>query len=268
MGTADWTAIGRMDDLARLDTPLHRVDARAKVLVVLAFIAVVMSFPRHEISALTPFVFFPVALMALGRLPARFVATRMLLALPFALAIGLFNPLLDRQPVATVGPFVVTAGWISLASILLRFCLTVGAALALIACTGMQRLGSALGQMGVPRVFVAQLMLLHRYLFVVSDEARRMSRAVALRADGKRSLRLRAYGSLLGHLLLRSLDRAERVHRAMVARGFDGEVRPARPSAFGWADWGFVGGWLVFFAAARAWNLADQLGRLLTGAVP
>ena len=69
MGLADWIEIGRMDELGRMDTPAHRLDARAKAVVTLAFIGVVMSFPRHEISALTPFLLYPVALIAAGPHP-------------------------------------------------------------------------------------------------------------------------------------------------------------------------------------------------------
>ena len=268
MGIADWVEIGRMDELGRMDTPAHRLDARAKAIVTLVFIGVVMSFPLHEISALTPFLLYPVALISLGRIPARYILKKILVAAPFALVIGIFNPLMDRQPVATIGSFVVTGGWVSFVSIMFRFVLTVGAALALVACTGMYRLGAGLEQLGVPRVFVMQLLFLYRYLFVVADEGVKMMRGVELRSDGTRALRLRVYGSLIGHLLLRSMDRAERVYRAMVARGFDGEIRVLRRSWFRWSDWGFVCGCLAFFLAARMWNLANGLGLLLTGIAP
>jgi len=82
-----------------------------------------------------------------------------------------------------------------------------------------------------------------------------------------RPLRLRVYGSLVGHLLLRSMDRADRVHRAMVARGFDGEIRVLRPSVFRWQDLAFVAACLLFFASARLWNLADAFGRLFARGV-
>lgn len=264
MGIAQWIEIGRMDELGRMDTPVHRVDARAKALVTFAFIAVVISFPLYTISALTPFLLFPVTLIALGRIPAGHILSKILLAAPFALAVGIFNPLLDRQPFATIGPFIVTGGWISFFSILLRFLLTVGAALALIACTGMNRLGEGLERLGVPRVFVVQLLFLYRYLFVVADEGGKMFRSVALRSERSRPLRLRTYGALIGNLLLRSMERAERVYRAMVARGFEGEIRVLRRSAFRWTDFGFVCGWLAFFIVARVWNLADGMGLLLT----
>jgi cobalt/nickel transport system permease protein len=64
------------------------------------------------------------------------------------------------------------------------------------------------------------------------------------------------------------MDRAERVYRAMAARGFDGEIRVMRQSSFRWTDWFFVYGWLSFFIVARVWNLADGMGRLLTRIAP
>jgi len=267
MGVADWTEIGRMDELGRMDTPVHRLDARAKALVTLAFIVVVMSFNRYEVSALMPFFLYPAALLSLGRIPLKPILKKILVAAPFALVIGIFNPFMDRQPVAAVGSWVITGGWLSFASIMARFALTVGAALALVACTGMHRLGAALEKLGVPRVFVTQLLFLYRYLFVVSDQGVKMARGVELRSAGPGSLGLRVYGSLVGHLLLRAMDRAERVHRAMLARGFDGHIRVLDRPCFRWTDWAFVCGWLAFFGAARAWNLADLLGRGVTGAL-
>jgi cobalt/nickel transport system permease protein len=268
MAIADWIEIGRMDELGRMDTPVHRLDARAKAVVTLAFIVIVMSFPRYAISALTPFLLFPVAILSLGRIPARLILKKILVAAPFALVIGIFNPFMDRQPVAAIGPLVVTGGWVSFVSIMFRFVLTVGAALALVACTGIHRLGAGLEHLGVPRVFAVQLLFLYRYLFVVADEGVKMMRGVELRSSGARSPRFRVYGSIIGHLLLRSMDRAERVYRAMVARGFDGEIRLPRRSSFRWTDCMFVVGCLAFFLAARVWNLADALGSLLTGTMP
>ena len=61
------------------------------------------------------------------------------------------------------------------------------------------------------------------------------------------------------------MDRAQRIHLAMLCRGFDGEVRLNRRLAFGRRDLAFMAGWLAFFCAARAFNLPQLLGRLVTG---
>lgn len=265
MELGEWMEVGRMDELGRLDTPAHRIDARAKAVTTILFIIFVMSFSRYEVSALTPFFFYPLVLMSLGRIPAGFLLRKILVAAPVAVMIGLFNPFFDREPVAVVGGFLISGGWMSFVSILVRFVLTVAAALILVACTGMNRLCAGLERMGLPRVFAVQLLFLYRYLFVIVAEGSRMLRSMELRSAGVGTMGLRVYGSLLGHLLVRSMARADRIYRAMVARGFDGQIRILHESRLRGADVAFVFGWTAFFVVARTWNLADLLGRLFTG---
>ena len=84
-----WREVGRMDELAGMDSPVHRLDARIKALVTLLFIVAVMSFGRYEVSALVPFALYPVAMGAAARIPARDVFRKMLVAAPFAVAVGM-----------------------------------------------------------------------------------------------------------------------------------------------------------------------------------
>ena len=268
MRLANWIEIGRMDELARLDTPVHRLDARAKVITTMAFIMAVMSFPRYEISALTPYFIYQLVLVFLGRIPPGYIMRKMLVAAPFALVIGIFNPFFDRSPAIVINSLVISGGWVSFVSIILRFLLTVGAALALVACTGMYRLVEGLERICLPRIFAVQLLFLYRYLFVVADEGARMMRSLELRTCGSVKLSCHVYGSLLGHLFLRSMGRAERIYRAMVARGFSGEIRGLRQTSSRPVDWMFLLGWITFFIVARKWNLAASLGGLVMGGVP
>ena len=260
-----WLEVGHMDDLARLDTSAHRIDARVKIVTTFLFIVAVMSFPRYEVSALMPFLLYPAVLIAVGQIPPRGLFKKMLAALPFAVAVGLFNPVFDQRPVLGIGAFSVSGGWLSFVSILVRFALTVASALALVACTGIHRLCEGLVRLGVPCVFAVQVLFLYRFLFIIADEAGRMLRGIDLRAGGKKALRFRVYASLMGHLLLRAMARAERVYRAMQARGFDGRVRVSRPAPLRWTGVLFVCGWAAFFAVARTWNLAGALGGMLAG---
>lgn len=263
-GVAYYLDVGRMDELARLDSPVHRLDARAQLLTAMAFILVVMSYPRYEVSALMPLFLYPVVMVTAGNLPAGVLLRKLAVAAPFALFVGIFNPLLDRHEVTSVGAFPVSGGWLSFASIMVRFVLTVSAALILIACTGIHRLCSGMERMGVPRVFAVQLLFLYRYFFVIGDEGLRMKRSVEIRSTDRHAPGIRVYGHLIGHLLLRAMDRAQRIYRAMVARGFDGEIRVMSRGAWGWTETGFVLGWTAFFVAARVWNEAEWLGAFLT----
>jgi cobalt/nickel transport system permease protein len=261
MKPAKWIDIGAMDELSRMDTYVHRLDARAKAIVTVAFVVVVTSFHKHEVSALTPFLLYPIATMVMGRIPVLPIFRKILLALPFAFVVAIFNPLLDRQPIAVVGPITITGGWLSFASIILRCLLTVGAALVLVACTGMFRLCAGLQKMGVPRLFVLQLLFFYRYLSVLAGEGSRMVRSIEIRSVRPARQPLSVYASLVGHLLLRAIDRAERIYQAMVSRGFDGTIRLQDSLGFRGRDLVFMAGWLLFFAAARTWNIAETIGR-------
>lgn len=258
----------RLDLLALRESAIHRLDARAKVLATLFFIVCVVSFDRYALAAMVPFFLFPVVLLTLADLPAGYLLKKVLVVLPFAFLVGMFNPLFDQAPLLQIGPLVIGGGWVSWASIVLRAMLTAGAALILVATTGFPAICAALERLGMPRIFAAQLLFLYRYIFVLTDEGVRVARARQLRSCGTQGLELRRFGPLLGHLLLRTWERAERIHMAMLARGFTGEMHARRQGHFGLRDVGFLLGWSLFFLALRLINLPHLLGLLLTGAPP
>ena len=105
---------------------------------------------------------------------------------------------------------------------------------------------------------MTQLLLVYRYAFVLVDEAARMATARRLRAPDQPRPGLSVYTAMVGHLLVRAVDRAQRVHRAMIARGFDGEVLPTRALRWRAADTVFVVGWCAWFALVRGVDLPRQ----------
>ncbi|PLX82369.1 MAG: cobalt ECF transporter T component CbiQ [Desulfuromonas sp.] len=256
--------IRALEALAGMESTVHRLDPRAKLVTTLVFIVAVVSFGRYEISALLPFFLFPAALVGMGRLPLSVLSRKLLLAAPFVLLVGIFNPLIDRETLLVLGPLEVSGGWVSLASLALRFVLSVGAVLILIATTGMQGIALALGRLGAPRVLVVQLLFLYRYLFVLVEEGSRLVRARAQRSFGSRGLGIGVFAHLLRQWLLRTLDRAGRIHLAMLGRGFDGEVHLLRRLHFGRREALFTLGWSAAFLAFRLVNLPRLLGGLIT----
>lgn len=260
--------IGYLETLSFQQTPLHRLDPRVKLLTTLFFIATVVSFGKYEITALIPFIIFPVVLMAVGNLPPGYLAKKILLASPFAFFVGIFNPLLERAIMVHLGPVGISGGWVSFASIMLRFGLTVSAALILIAGTGFNAVCLALGKLGAPKSFVVQLLFLYRYIFVLTDEALRLVRARALRSFQGRGMGFKVFSYMIGQLLLRTLDRAQRIHRAMLSRGFDGRIRLRHTLQLKGRDLAFLLGWSAFFVFLRAYNLPEWLGRLAAGVAP
>jgi cobalt/nickel transport system permease protein len=258
------SAIQSLDAVSTRSNALAQIDPRARILTTLTFIVVVVSFGHYTVLALVPFALFPVVLGALGDIPFRRIAHQVLMASPFAIMMGIFNPLLDPAPLVILFGVPISGGWVSLTSILLRFALTVSAALVLVVSTGLQPLCRGLEQLGVPHLFTMQLMFFQRYALILAGEASRMRMAHALRA-GASKLRLSTYASLLGHLLLRSLDRSQRIHQAMIARGFEGSLQGSRTAPWRTSDSIFLVVCISAFGVARFINLPDVLGRWLLG---
>lgn len=254
-----------LEILAAGDTTIHRLNPLAKVLVTLLFILSVISCNRYELSALVPFFLFPIVMIARADLPLLFILKKIVLFLPFVLLVGIFNPLFDREPLVQFGVLTVSSGWISFLSIVIRSILTVGGAFILIGTTGFTPTCQALRRMGIPQVFTTQLLFLYRYIFVLAEEAGRASLARELRSCGTQGQGIESYRSLIGALLLRTWGRAERIHDAMLARGFNGEYHRVQQNSFGRMEISYCFVWAALFILFRLTNIPLELGNFITG---
>jgi cobalt/nickel transport system permease protein len=199
------------------DSPLHRRDPRAKTVVLLVFLVVVAT--THRL--LTPLAALWLVLLAAAtisaRLPLAALLLRASLVLPFSLLFALVNWLAGDPQRALA---LVLKSYLSAAAVLL-----------LVATTPIPRLLHGLEMAGVPRFLLMVTQFLYRYLFVISEEAQHMRTAATARGASARGLlahgaRFRAAGGALAVLFARSYGRAEEIHRAMLARGFEGHFPP------------------------------------------
>ncbi len=254
--------IGYLDRLSFQDTFIHRLDPRSKVIATFLFIVVVVSFPQYEVSALIPFFLFPAMLMTLGDIPLKFVLTRVLLVSPFAIFIGIFNPFLDEKTVLELYGIPVSGGWLSFLSILIKSLLTISAGLLLIATTSFYNVCHALRWMRLPAPFIAQLLFLYRYLFLMMEETMRIIRARDMRSFGNHGTGIQVFVRILGTLFIRTIERAERIYYAMLSRGFDGGIPLTRRFVFGFSDLAFLLFSIVFLFCLRFIPVTDTLGAL------
>ncbi len=260
-----YSDIGRLDRLSYRDTVVHRLDPRAKVVATLLFAVVVVSFPKYEVLSLLPFFLFPVLVGAVGDIPAGFIAKKVVAVSPFAVFVGIFNPLFDSSTVSIAPGLTVSAGWVSFAAILVKFALTISAALLLIATTSFPGICRGLRRLGLPALFVSQLLFLYRYIFVLMEEAMRVVRARNMRSFGGRGTGVGVFVRILGTLFLRTVERAERIYGAMLARGFRGEVPSMRHEVFRPSDAVFVLAAGGYFALCRIVPVPQTVGRLIGG---
>jgi cobalt/nickel transport system permease protein len=259
--------VGTLDELSARDTAATRLDPRCKLACAVAFVVVVASFGRLELARLVPLVALFLLAGSLSDVAWRPLLVRLAVASPFALGVAAFEPFLDRRPVLSLAGVHITAGEIALAVVLAKFALSLGVALLLVATTGFDTICAALGRLGAPRVVVAQLSLTYRYLFVLGGEASRMVRAHGLRAPGLKRPAVRTAGTLIGHLLVRALERAERIHRAMLARGFAGRFPARRPWRLRAADLLFVLCVAAVLSVTRLVDVAGWVGLTAAGAL-
>ena len=225
---------------------VHRLDPRVKVVVALAFIIAVALLPDGAWMAFTVAFALVMAATLAARLSPWLVIRRSLLGLPFLLAAVtvLFIP----GRVIWTGPLgleITDAGLARFLSIVARSLVSIQAAVLLTAATRFPDILHALRHLRVPAVLVAIIAFMYRYLFVLVEEVERLLRARAARsarlpgARGGGSLGWRASvaGHMAGQLLVRSLDRSDRVYQAMLARGYRGELLTLAPHAMRPRDW-------------------------------
>jgi cobalt/nickel transport system permease protein len=216
---------------------LHALDARVKFLLTVAYILAVGLTPTAAWPIYLLLLSLIVAAAVMAELGPTYALKRALVALPFALAAvpSLFTLAGPELFTWQVGSWTLTAtqpGLQRVASVVLKSWISMQAAVLLTATTEFPDLLVAMRAVRVPRLLVAVFGLMWRYLFVLVDEAIRLTRARDARSGspsgrGGRSAiwRARVTGGMAGNLFLRGYERSERIYAAMVARGYDGDVR-------------------------------------------
>lgn len=221
---------------------LHRRDARAKTIALLVFLVLLATAHRDLLALGACYFALLLSAILIGRLPLAGALARSAIVLPFSLVFAAVSLLAGDSARAI--------------ALLAKSYLSALAVLILISTTPIPSLLRGLEQMGVPHFLLMVSQFLYRYLFVISEEAQHMRIAAVSRGSSVQGFvghkdRFRAAAGALAVLFARSYARAERVHRAMLSRGFEGHFRLLTMPRFGWADTAFLAVALLLPAAAR-----------------
>lgn len=222
-------------------SPLHRLAPQVKIVAVLTFVILVVLTPRDWIAAFGVDAVLLGFVVVIAGLAPGLMARRMAIELPFVV-FALLLPLLGHGPDVQVGPLSLSepglwAAW----NILVKGTLGVAASVILAATTSPGEFIAGLTRLRVPGLLVQITAFMIRYLDVVAGEAARMK--VARASRGFAAANVRAWPDLarsLGTLFIRTYERGERVHTAMLSRGYDGRTiawgeAAAASSASSWA---------------------------------
>jgi cobalt/nickel transport system permease protein len=224
-----------IDRYAALDSPLHVLEARSKLLAFTAMIVGVLCIPTNNGFLVFAFFFATAILMGVSQIPLAYIIGRTLIILPLIALASLAVP------------------WKGYAGLLFLFVRAILCLFLLILLTNTTRfveLLRGLRKLGCPQILVMNLSFLYRYLFVLTEEAMRMKQARDCRRIRRAPFReeLKILSSMLGTLLIRSFERAERMHSAMLSRAYSGDFPVVSPRKFSWRDLAFlatVAGFLV-----------------------
>jgi cobalt/nickel transport system permease protein len=246
------------DQYRRGSSLIHGLDPRPKLIGTLLFIMTATLLPPGAWLALSILFLATLLIAWVSGLGVGYALKRSFVAIPFALAAITLPFTVPGQPILQFGGLVVSAeGTIRFISILIKSWISLQMAVLLTATTPVQDILWGLRALHVPRPFVSIIGFMYRYLFVLGDEALRLMRARASRSGtggqtgksgGSIAWRARVTGGMVGNLALRAFERSERIYDAMVARGFQGELRTLTPPTLVRRDWIALAGWWVFLA--------------------
>jgi cobalt/nickel transport system permease protein len=229
-----------IDHYLSIKSPIHRIDGRIKLVFTLALILCCALLPAGSWQAYFLVFCILLALTIVANVGFGYLLKRSALALPFLLAaiplvFRASDPPLFSFPVADFVLSISREGVIRFFSLGIKSWLSVMAAILLTSTTSFSELLLALRSLKIPPLLVAVFSLMWRYLLLMVEEVDRLTRARTsrsgkdpashARAGGSLVWRSRVTGSMAGNMFIRSLERSERVYQAMLARGYDGEIR-------------------------------------------
>ncbi len=197
-----------IDRFARLDSPVHRLPAPVKLGAAFALVVSTAVVPPSATPYFIACAVFLVFVIFLGRLPFTFVALRLLTLEPLAAGIAILS-LLQHDGLAVFVRILVRSNLCLLAMVLLSNTTPFSAIL------------EVLARLRVPQILITVLALMYRYVFLLIDQSERMTRARRSRTfSPRRRTRWKTAAAVVGHLFIRSTERAERIYAAMTARGW------------------------------------------------
>jgi len=232
-----------LDQYRDAESFIHRLDPRSKFLAMLALVSVIVLTPHDGWLAYGLFLVFNLTLLFLSRVPFFYMLKRSLAVLPFVFMVAVLLPFCSAGTEvwgANIGGWhigITREGLILTAGIFCKVWLAVLPVILVTATTNVNDLLKGLEKLKMPAIMVMLMSFMYRYLFVISDEAERLSLARNSRSfGGGVRLHVRTLGYMAGALFLRSYERGEQIYGAMLSRGFDGHGRSLNQLSMRLAD--------------------------------
>ena len=255
--------IENLSDTAQKDIWLNNLNPTVKLFVTLLYISLTVSFPKYDILGVLSMALYPLVIFTLGDISFRTALHRLRFVLPIVAVMGIFNPIFDRETVATIHGVSINSGWFSFLTLMIKGILTVFATYFLIATTTIEKICYSLKKLHLPQIIVTQILLMYRYIFVLLAEVKKITLAYELRAPGQKGVHFKAWGSLVGNLLIHTFERAQNLYDSMCLRGYTSEFRIQGNVKTRAADIIFLLGTSTLFVVFRIFPVFELAGSLI-----
>ncbi len=241
-----------IDKYSHLNSIVHKLDPRIKLLITFLGIIIIVSEPPGNIL---PFAFYGVGvliLILLSRIPFGFILKRFLIISPFILMAALFFPVsLWLTKEEQIVNFQHPAFKVAL-SIFLKAGLSILLLILLVSTDKFHNLLLGLRKLKMPKLIGVIAALMYRYIFILSDEALKTKRAKESRTPGRLKVnKMKVFSNQMAMIFLRSWERSKIIYHSMLSRGFNGEFPVRQKLAINSIDIMFFVLYLMIFLAIR-----------------
>jgi cobalt/nickel transport system permease protein len=229
-----------LDHHSKTESPVHHLDARAKIIVFFSFILIGVSSPPTSLPLFGILALALISIALLARLPLGHLAKKVLVVLPFLFVVAISVPFMKRDAVG--GGYNLGLGGLSVSqsglwilwNVIIKSSLGVFSIILLSSTTSFPQLIKGMERLGSPKIFTMLVSFMYRYSFILIDEMYRIKRARDSRCFGGRWFwQSKVIGHMVGVLFLRSFHRGERVYLAMLSRGYQGTMPETTVGRFG-----------------------------------
>ncbi|MFJ4715014.1 cobalt ECF transporter T component CbiQ [Streptomyces sp. NPDC088785] len=219
-------------------SPVHGLPPHTKLAAVFCFVVVVVSTPREAMWAFALYAVLLAAVARAARVPAGYLLKRLLIEIPFVAFAVLMPFVAEGERIQVLGMSLSESGLWGAWNVLAKGTLGVAASVLLASTTELRELLLGLQRLKLPPLLVQIASFMIRYGDVITDEMRRMR--IARESRGFEASGVRHWGVLAksaGALFIRSYERGERVHLAMVSRGYAGSMPVIDEATASRAQW-------------------------------
>ena len=209
-----------IDNNSNNNNILNKIHPLVKLIISVIYILFLTSINKYNLTITLAMSIYLIVVSIIGDLSIKNCIKRLKIVLFFLIIIGIANPILDRQVVTSIGIIPITTGMISALTLILKGIFAIISSYFLIVTTGVENICYALKKLHIPNILITIFMLIYRYIIVLLKEVQKIWIAYSLRAPKQKGIHFKAWGSMIGSLMIRSIDKAEVIYQAMELRGF------------------------------------------------